>query len=82
MTGASEQSVRRGLKFPKFLEARTMLFTVEHFDPVTSFVVLTEDSLLLGLVKGGLVVPRRSGFGVGSTVANFALQNVDCTRNV
>ena len=58
-----------------------MLFTVELFDTVTSFVVLTEDGLLLSLVKEGLVVPRRSGSGVGSTVANFALQNVDCTRN-
>lgn len=58
-----------------------MLFTIELFDTVTSIVVLTEFRLLFGFVKEGLVVPRRSVFGVGSTGVDFALQNVDCTRN-
>lgn len=49
------------------------MFTVELFDTVTGLVVLTEARLLLGFVKDGLVVPRRSGFGVGGTVMNLAL---------
>ena len=62
--------------------ARTMLFTVELFDAVAGLVVLTEAMLLLGFVKGGVVVPMSSGLGVGSTIIiNSALQNVDCTRN-
>ena len=36
---------------------RTMLFTVELFDVVTSVIVLTEIVLLLPLVEEGIVVP-------------------------
>jgi len=58
-----------------------MLFTIKLFDPVASVVVLTETILLLSFIKGGVVVPRRGGLGVGTSVLDFALQNVDCTRN-
>ena len=65
----------------QLLETRTMLFKVELFNTVASVVVLTENALLLDFVKGGFVVPGSGGLGVGSTIANLALQNVDCTRN-
>ena len=72
--GASERS--RGYD-RAVRKAPTMLFTVELFNTVASFVVLTETVFLLGFVKDGLVVPVSSGGGV----INFSLQNVDCTRN-
>ena len=58
---------------------RTMLFTVELSDVVTGFVILTETILLLPLIKDGVIVPGRSC--LGASVVDFALQNVDCTRN-
>ena len=58
---------------------RTVLFTIELFDVVTSFVVLTEVVFFLLLVKDRIVVPRRSSLGASD--GHFALQNVDYTRN-
>lgn len=58
-----------------------MLLAVEFFDAVASLVVLTEAVLLLLSVKVGAILPRRSGLDVGASVINFALENVDCTRN-
>ena len=58
-----------------------MLFAIEFLDAVAGFVVLTETILLLLLVKEGVVVPGGSVLGVGTSVINFAFQNVDCTRN-
>ena len=57
-----------------------MLLTVELFDSVAGLVVLAENVLLLGFVKGRLIVPG-SGLGAGSSTIEFLLQNVDCTRN-
>ena len=68
-------------KVTRLLDVLTVLFAVEFFDAVAGVVVLTEDVLLLGFVKDGLIVPRNGGLGMGSANAGFALQNVDCTRN-
>jgi len=65
----------------KASEMRTVLLAIKLSDAVASVVVLTETVLLLPFVKGGVVVPSGSGLGVGTSVVNFALQNVDCTRN-
>ena len=59
-------------------EVLTVLFAIELFDTVASFVILTEIVLLLPIVKDGILVPGRSDVGVGT---RFALQNVDCTQN-
>ena len=58
---------------------RTVLFAIELFDVVASFVVLTEVVLVLLFVKDGVFVPGRSGLGARGM--DLALQNVDCTRN-
>jgi len=59
-------------------KVRTVLFTVELSDAVASLVILTEIGLLLPVIKGGIIVPGRSGLGVGT---GFALQDINCTRN-
>ena len=59
-------------------KARTVLFTVELSDAVASLVILTEIGLFLLVIKGGTIVPGRSGLGVGT---GFALQDINCTQN-
>jgi len=59
-----------------------MLFTIELSNAVTSIVILTKIVLFLILVEDGVLVPRRNRcLDLGTSVSNFALQNVDCTRN-
>jgi hypothetical protein len=53
-----------------------MLFTIELSDAVASFVVLTEIVLLLPLVKDGVVVPGRSGLGVGTSVLTLPFKTL------
>ena len=55
-----------GLRVTKI---RTVLFTVELSDAVASIVILTEIGLLLPVIKGGIIVPGRSGLGVGTGFA-------------
>ena len=56
-----------------------MLLAIEVFDPVASFVVLTEIFLLLNFVKGGLL--PGSCLGASSTTIKAVLQGVYWTRN-
>lgn len=58
---------------------RTVLFAIELFDMVASFVVLTEVVFVLLFVKDGIVVPGRGSLGASGM--DLALQNVDCARN-